>query len=143
MNEIRFTIQHSEFDKLIVPIINGKSLISILKEFEKPFSEKEGHLELAGGYDGIPKSHINSVKDYYLGVNQDEWLEGKTAILDCPCLCVGCWSFVAKIETERKKVIWKEFEQIHRNNWDYSSLDSFIFDKAQYENEKALEKLEK
>ena len=127
MNEIRFTIQHSEFDELIVPIIDGKSLISILKEFEKPFAKKEGHLELAGGYKGIPKSHINSLSDYYLGVIQAEGFENKTAILDCPCLCVGCWSFVAKIETEKKKVLWKEFEQIHRNSWGLFQFRQFYF----------------
>ncbi len=133
MNEIRFSIQHNEFDRLIVPIINGESLISILKDFEKPFAKKEGYLKLAGGYDGIPLNYVKSPKNYYLGLDQDQWLDGKTALLDCHCLCVGCWSFVAKIEVDKNKVIWKDFEQIHRENWNYVGLDKFIFDKAQYE----------
>jgi hypothetical protein len=34
MNQIRFDIQHSEFGNLVIPVIDSKSLISILKEFE-------------------------------------------------------------------------------------------------------------
>jgi len=141
MNEIRFTNQYSEFDKLIVPIIDGKSLISILKDFEKPFAKSEGHSELAGGYEGVPNEFVETPSEYYFGKIKNKWSGDKTVILDCPCLIVGCWSFVTKIEANQNTIIWKAFEQIHRNNWDYSNLSSFVFNKALYQ--MALEELEK
>lgn len=134
MNKIKFDIQNSEYSNLVIPIIDGKSLISVLKKFELPFAKREGHLELAGDYKGVPINYIESVSDYYLGLKQEQWLDGKTVILDCPCLCVGCWSFVTKINIDGNSIVWTEFEQICRDNWDYSKFDDFTFDKVQYEN---------
>lgn len=140
MNEIRFEVRHNEFGNLIVPIVDGKSLISILKKFELPFAKQKGHPELAGGYEGIPIDFTESLFDYYLGLIQIEWLNDKTVLLDFPCLCVGCWSFVAKIEIDSGKVIWKNFEQAHREKWIYDELGVFTFDRKQYET--ALKELE-
>jgi hypothetical protein len=72
LNELRFDIQHSEFGNLVVPLIDSKSLVSILRKIELPFAKQEGHPELVGGYDGIPISFIECVSDYYLGVTQNE-----------------------------------------------------------------------
>jgi hypothetical protein len=132
MNEIRFDIQHSEFGNLVVPVIDGKSLISILRVIELPFAKKEGSPTIAGAYSGIAISLGRPPSRHYYGEETDRD-DGKTELLFCECLCDGCWDFVAGIEVTNKKVIWKDFEQIHRKNWKYDELGVFLFDRKQYE----------
>ena len=139
MNEIRFDIQHSEFGNLVVPIIDDKSLISILKDIELSFAKKEGSSKIAGGYAGLPISLVRSPSVYFYG-GETQRTDGKTVLLICECLCGGCWDFVAEIEVKERKIIWKNFEQIHRRNWSYTELGIFEFDKEQFVN--ALKELE-
>ncbi|MEP7037866.1 MAG: hypothetical protein ABI891_05950 [Acidobacteriota bacterium] len=131
MNEIRFDIQHGEFGDLIVPTIDGRSLVNILKEIELPFCKKEGTLKIAGKYGGLPISLVRLPSKHYYG-EESQRTDGKSKILICDCLCAGCWDFVAKIEMTNKKIIWKDFEQIHRVNWNYDELGSLEFDKEQF-----------
>ncbi len=131
MNQIRFEISHSEYGDLVVPMIDGKSLISILRKVELLFAKKEGSPMIAGGYDGLPISMVRPPSKYYYGEGSHRTDE-KTAILICDCLCEGCWDFVVKIEVTNKKIIWKGFEQIHRTNWNYDELGIFEFDKEQF-----------
>jgi len=139
MNEIRFDIQHSDYGNIVVPVIDGKSLISILKEFELPLAKKEGSPSISGAYDGIPISILRPPSKYLYG-EEPERLSKKIPILICTCLNGGCWDFVAEIETTEKEIIWKNFEQIHRKNWNYDELGIFSFDRKQFEN--ALSELE-
>ena len=139
MNEIRFDIQNSEFGNLVVPLIDGKSLISILKDVELPFAKKEGSSKIAGAYDGLPISQVRPPSKYYYG-GESQRLDRKIVLLICDCLCGGCWDFVAQIDVNSEKITWKNFEQIHRKNWSYDELGIFTFDRKQFEN--ALEVLE-
>lgn len=139
MNEIRFDVQHSEYGNLVVPVIDGKSLISILKEFELPLAKKEGSPSIAGAYDGIPISMVRSPSKYYYGEDSHR-TDKKTTILICTCLNGGCWDFVAEIKTTEKEIVWKNFEQVHRRNWNYDELGILSFDRKQFEN--ALKELE-
>lgn len=132
MNEIRFDIQHSEFGSLVVPLINGKSLISILKNIEILFAKMEGSSKIAGAYAGLPISLVLPPSKYYGEEAQRN--DEKTPILICECLCGGCWDLVAEIEVKDRKIIWKNFEQIHRKNWSYDDLRCFEFDKEQFGN---------
>jgi hypothetical protein len=134
MNEIRFEVKHSEYSKLIIPIIDGHSLISLLKTIELPFAKKEGHPEIAGAYGGIYFSESTSPTEYFLGQIETEENKGKTLLLLCDCSFEGCWDFLAKIIVHRSTVKWNDFEQIHRENWDYSGLGVFTFNRKQYEN---------
>jgi len=140
MNEIRFDIQHSEFGNLVVPIIDGKSLISILKEVELPFAKSEGSPSIAGAYDGVPKDIVKLPSEHLLGKPKRRYsYEGKSSVLECNCGESGCWSFITKVEVDEKKVRWSNFEQIHRPNWKYEAIGEFIFDRQQYE--QALSKI--
>lgn len=67
MNEIRFDVQHSEYGNFVVPVIDGKSLISILKEFEMLLAKKEDSQRIAGAYDGIPISTVRPPSKYLYG----------------------------------------------------------------------------
>lgn len=133
MNEIRFDIQDSEYGNIVVPIIDGKSLISILKEFELPIAKKEGSKSIAGSYSGLFISLVRPPSRYLYG-EESTRLDKKTPILICTCLNGGCWDLVANIESTNKEIIWKDFEQIHRKNWNYDELGIFSFDIKQYEN---------
>jgi hypothetical protein len=139
MNEVKFDIQNSEDGNLVVPLIDGKSLISILKDVELPFAKKEGSPKIAGSYDGLFISGVRPPSEYFYG-KETTRLDGKTQILICSCLIAGCWDFICKIDVTSKKVIWKNFEQVHRKNWNYEGLGIFEFDRKQYEN--ALKELE-
>lgn len=140
MNEIRFDVKHREFSKEIIPIIDGQSLISILKTIEFQYAEKEGYPQIAGAYGGIYVSESISPTEYFFGKIETEENNGKTLILLCDCSFEGCWDFLTKIEVSESTVKWSDFEQIHRANWDYSKLGIFTFERGQYE--KALCDLE-
>ena len=140
MNEIRFDIQYNEFGNLVVPVIDGKSLISTLKEIELLLAKKEGSSKIAGAYDGLPISMVRPPSKYYYGKEKIHRTDGKIPLLVCNCLSAGCWDFVAEPETNNEKVVWKNFEQIHRRNWNYDELGVCTFERKQFEN--ALSELE-
>ena len=141
MNKIGFKVEHREYGgKEIIPIIDDKSLISILKDFEFVFAKSEGSPKIAGQYGGIYLSNSISPTKYFLGENLLAENKNKTLILLCDCACEGCWDFLARIKVQKSVVTWNEFEQIHRENWDYQKLKTFTFEREQYE--KALCDLE-
>lgn len=139
MNEIRFDIQHNNDGNLVVPVIDGKSLISILKDFELPFAKKEGSKKIAGSYSGLFASSVKPPSRYLYGEELGR-LNKKTPILICTCLFGGGWDFIADIELTEEVVIWKNFEQPYRKNWNYAELGVFTFDRKQFEN--ALKEIE-
>ena len=140
MNEIRFNIQHGEFGNLVVPLIDGKSLITILKETELPFAKKEGNPKIAGAYNGIPKGVVKLPSQHLLGEPEQLYsYDGKSSVLECECGEPGCWSFITKIAVDEKRISWSNFEQIHRPNWKYDLIGEFTFDKKRYE--QALNKI--
>jgi len=92
-----------------------------------PFAKKERSSKIAGSYDGLFISLVQPPSKYYYG-EETTRLDGKTPILICGCLNGGCWDFICKIKVTDKKVIWRNFEQIHRKNWNYDELGVFTFD---------------
>ncbi|MDR0443217.1 MAG: hypothetical protein LBH44_07425 [Treponema sp.] len=139
MDIAEFLIEKSlEQNGLIINIyINGKKLSDILKEYEKQFDEK-----IAGKYDGIPLSYFGDIIKHFTGKIDKDMLNynGKTQLLGCACGEAGCWPFLSKIKTNNNILTWNEYEQPHRKinssggYWDYSNLQSFTFNKIDYEN---------
>lgn len=134
MNKIRFEVNHGEYGKAITPIIDEKSLISILKEIKLPFAKKEGSPTIAGQYGGLFISKSVSLFDYFLGKTNTKENNYKTLVLLCDCSFEGCWDFLVKIIVHKTTIKWSDFEQIQRENWDYSKLGVFSFNRKQYEN---------
>lgn len=101
-----------------------------------PMGMKEGHPELADAYHAITTAS-SSLKQYYLGKTDACWGydNNKTELLGCKCGNRYCWPLLCKISIQGNKVTWPEFEQPHRDDWDYSHFEGFIFDKLQYLNE--------
>ncbi|MFB9863046.1 hypothetical protein [Rufibacter immobilis] len=130
MDKLRLEIEEREdgslLNKVVIPFINEKSLIDILKDIELEFDKT-----IAGAYDGISPEE-------FLDEFQQRKDKVKSRILECECGCEGCWSFVAKITEHDDLIEWNHFEQLHRDNWKYTQIEPFQFDKSEY-----LEELEK
>jgi hypothetical protein len=116
--------------------IDGVNLTDILKEIEKPSAEKEKNPEIAGHYIGLNLQFLK--KDHFLCSDSSYGKDqNKTALLDCPCGCEGCWTSAAEILELEDTILWTDFEQIYRNGeitddiWDYQNL-KFEFKKNQY-----------
>ncbi|WP_298895046.1 hypothetical protein [uncultured Psychroserpens sp.] len=116
-------------------IIDGTDLIELLVEFEKPLAKKEGSPDIAGQYEGLSPSTL--YKNLLNAPDNSNSQDNKSDILDCECGVWGCWSFMTRIETINNKIIWTDFEQLHRgkksyNHWDYSKFGPFEFNLSEY-----------
>lgn len=115
-------------DHIALPMVNGRSLIDYVKEIEAEYNSG-----LAGLYDGIrPDRLLKGLKNAAPG--------GESYILECDCGVPGCWPVVMYIMQTENSYIWKNFRHDHRDEWDYSNMPIFEFDREQYE--KALDTLE-
>ncbi len=118
--------------------INDKNLIDIVKEIELPFATKEGSLQIAGDYSGL---YAFQLWDEMLKVRRPR-SEFPPEVLGCTCGSPGCWPLSLKITEKDNEIVWSDFDNPYRTdlinpdqNWDYSKLGPFCFDKEQYETE--------
>jgi hypothetical protein len=121
-----------------VPWVNGVSLIELSRVVERPFAAREGHPEIAGGYRGLPGSVALGPGSVLLGSCATDRAalyldEGQLTVLCCECGERGCWPLTARLEVDSDLVVWRDFEQPHRFEWDLSALGPFVFDRRQYE----------
>ena len=132
MNEITFDIRHTEFGEVVVPEIDGRSLISIIRDVEMPFAKCESHPDIAGAYIGIPKNIAAPPSEHLVGKSTVEYRwSDKTILLVCKCGEPGCWPLEVRITVTPNSVEWGDFEQPHRQEWRYEQR--FVFDKDQYD----------
>jgi len=117
--------------------VNGTELPDLVREAELPAARAEGDEELAGGYVGLVPGYVRvDLASQFLGGAGTPLYEGpaeKTQLLGCGCGEVGCSPLMARVTLSEDTVTWDEFEQPQREDWDYSSLGPFKFDRAQYE----------
>lgn len=135
--------------------INNRSLIDIVKEIEiacitkdceeyqyVPEEDEDPYL-IAGSYMPIPLWMIQFPSRYLLdepkdftcrfGINLDDPRRNKTTLLGCPCTEIECWFLLAKVTLTEKTVTWSDFNQFHRDEWQYNL--NFTFDRKQYESQ--------
>ena len=115
----------------IVPVVNGRSLIDLVADFEKA-----RRWELAGDYSGlVPASFsFGDLTQYYLGRAARQWPgPGRAWLLGCDCGEVGCWPFDARIDVTDDLVLWQDFHQPHRAARDYRSFGPLVFDRSEYD----------
>ncbi len=120
-------------------LVNGRSLIDILREVELPFATREGHPEIAGSYEGVP-AEIAFYPSRHLLDEPKPFLqggEGRTIILECAeCGEPGCWPFELRIRLDDQTVTWWDYLQPYRKGaWTYEALPEFVFDRRGYETE--------
>ena len=127
--EFRLTCERYGSDTFPTPTveiyINNESLRGLVHYVELPFVEAEGKLGISGHATITPSELYNSLHDDYLEYDY-------VPILGCGCGIVDCWPLEVAIDVGEKVVTWYGFNMEHRENWDYSKLGSFVFDKKHY-----------
>jgi len=109
-------------DTVAIPLVNGRSVIDLIKEVEMNYD-----VSIAGAYDGIrPDLLFDELTN---GSTHDST---KSKVLECDCGVDGCWSLLVKVSQGDETVSWSQFSQMHRDNWDYSILGEFVFSKDEY-----------
>ena len=106
--------------------MDGTPFVDIVSAYEKKMLEGNKEASLAGSYWYLhPKDLI-------------EYLEGdgfgnthQIAILGCPCLEEDCWPLRCSVERQEDYIIWYDFYQPHKKQWDYSGFGPFAFEKNQ------------
>ena len=113
-------------------VINGIPLLERVTPIELPYARAEGHPDNAGAY-----NHQQSELLYKQLIG--EWLyypdAPQVALLTCLCFDDGCWSLQAECKESEEDVVWRKFFHNHRDEWDYSALSEFHFEKNQYNEE--------
>ncbi|HKH23013.1 MAG TPA: hypothetical protein VKA88_05280 [Solirubrobacterales bacterium] len=117
--------------------VNGTELPELVREVELPAAREEGDEALAGGYVGLVPGYVRvDLASQFLGgggARLYEDADERTQLLGCGCGEVGCSPLLARITVTDDTVTWQDFEQPQREDWDYSDLGPFTFDRAQYE----------
>jgi hypothetical protein len=129
---VRDTIGHT-----LEIFVNDTSLVDLIGELERPAAASKGHPDLAGSYSGMHLGQISELApDHFMGGESSHLEcgpENKTVLLaDKGCGEPGCWPLMARVEVADDTVTWTDFEQPHRENWNYGGF-SLAFDRRQYE----------
>ncbi|MEQ8547114.1 MAG: hypothetical protein RIC03_04355 [Cyclobacteriaceae bacterium] len=136
MNELLFERNEKKlqngFNLVWVDIlIDGVNLIDKIRDVELKYD-----IKIAGSYSGLtPKNLYRNLTEH----SSELLYPDKRQILECECGCDGCWSFLTGLEIENDQVIWTNFEQVHRKDWNYEPLEPLKFGLTNYNEE--LEKL--
>ena len=127
--------KHQDWSSLVEIDINGISLLDMIQKIELPFASKDEQPELAGHYEYLPRDAVVPPSMHLFGEPEEiYWVDDeKVAVLFCECGDPGCWPLIVRIKVEDNQVIWSDFEQPHRPDWDYTELGPFTFNRAQYE----------
>jgi hypothetical protein len=122
--------------------IDGRSLVDVLREVERPFADAEGFPEIAGSYAGLPAEVALPPSRLFLGEPDEVLQDGeRTQILGCTCGAWGCWPLLTRISVSPDRVVWSDFANPHRgpdsraSHWRYESVGPFEFSRAAYEAE--------
>jgi hypothetical protein len=132
MQRLTFDAGPSELANLvIVPRIDGTSLIELITAYEDA-----RRFDVVGGYGGLIPAYFDyGPLDRYF-IAGLPWSNGTAMpalyLLGCSCGEVGCWPLGCTVEVRATAVIWRDFNQEHRPNRDYSGFGPFCFDRADY-----------
>ena len=111
-------------------LVNGEDLKDLVADFEK-----KGGYDPAGGYDALALDGLEPAIDRLTGKPNGWPRGGQTVLLVCESdREEGCWPIFARISMGDELVEWRDFEQPHRPERDYSEL-AFTFSRSQYDAE--------
>jgi hypothetical protein len=125
--------------KAIHILINGRSLIDLVRRIEQPFANQEGRPHAAGEYEWVAAVNCELI----------DTLSQNVTVLGCTCGVEECWPLLCKVEHSTDLVRWSEFfnpyrtaqtvanfnDPAHRliKPWDHSGLGPFTFSRKQYD----------
>jgi hypothetical protein len=109
-------------------LINGQSLIDLVRPVELPFAELEGKPDIAGSY-----GWLSDVDCEIQRLKTEECM-----VLGCNCGIPDCWPLTARVSLAEDIVCWSRFQNWHRvkgcvSEWDHTGLGPFVFDRQEYE----------
>ncbi len=121
--------------RLAVIRVDGRPLLDLIAEVERPIAAKDGQPSLAGKYGYLNAEDVIHPSRHLLGQAARPLLEygDKVSVLECECGCEGCWPLLVRITVTDDAVIWSDFQQPHRDGWVYPANLQLVFDRRQYE----------
>jgi hypothetical protein len=116
-------------------LVNGRDLIDLAREAERPLAQADGQPELAGSYRGLWPLVVLPPAAHLLGQPLKELSEeGRPYLLGCVCGHPGCAPLLARITVTHDTIIWSDFRRGNRPEWgQLDRLGPFMFDRRQYE----------
>ena len=141
----RHVVSDDESYDVVDIFLNGRDMLDLLRGVELPFARAEGHEEIAGSYLGLPPEVMYLPSRHLLGEANRHYSydDGRISILECECMCSGCWPLLVRVHLDETRVAWTDFEQPHRSPesisvrgprpWSYRGFGPFVFDRGQYE----------
>lgn len=114
-------------------VIDGKDMLDVIREIEKPYLQTEGllHLQNDGGDYGhlFPKDLYDSLLSATV---EGSFAHDRGVYLFCcgDCGEVGCWSVTFRVREDEEFVYWYGFKHEHRD-WAYNL--SYKFEKKAYQ----------
>jgi hypothetical protein len=144
MNSIEFTIVPareagvgtlSEGRQSLAITVDGTPLIELARRAELDDARADGRPDLAGAYANlISLDRICWPSRHFLDEPVLVWFDdGDTVVAGCTCGDYGCWPLCVQVEVTPEHVVWRDFRNGHRQNWDLSALGPFVFSRADYE----------
>jgi hypothetical protein len=130
------------------PTISGSSLLKLVASAESPHVQAERVERLNDGetlddLDGLfpgayspaclltSESYLGGVSsDHGMDLDEHDSRRCKTQIFGCDCGINECWLLLASIRCSEDRVLWFNFEQLHRD-WQLD-LGPFLFDLHDY-----------
>ena len=122
--------------------INGRPVIELIFDYERPHAEAAGRPDAAGDYVGLDVAKVAPPSRLLLG-EPDGWFcchPGIGTLLTCTCGELGCGSVNCFIAADDERVVWSEFRgdlgpigPDGRRRESYAGFGPFEFDRAQYE----------
>ena len=129
-NHIELRVEPTrDFGPAVDVIIDGFSLIELLRAIELPHAIEQKREDIAGSYAGLQPCEWRD-----LSATDDA---GRRAVLGCTCGEVGCWPLRVRVETAATTVTWRDFHGPLGPESIYAGLGPFVFDRARYEAEVA------
>jgi len=113
-------------------LINGRSLLELVREHERPLAAADGQPGLEGTYE--PLSFRRAPRDLLYGDPSFQYArgDGRTTLIGCGCGVVECWPLVARIDVTSDEVVWHRFAQPFRR-WSYDTFGPFRFERVRYD----------
>lgn len=123
-------------------LINGRRLIELVADYERPHAAAACRPDVEGDYVGLDVANVAPPSRLLLG-EPDGWYcchPGIVTILTCTCGELGCGSVNCFIAADDERVVWSEFrgdlgpiDPDGRWRKSYAGFGPFEFDRAQFE----------
>jgi len=109
---------------MILP--DGTRIVDMMRAYETRLFTGNNEADLASNYWYL---HQNYLIEY---LEDDDFdYNHRLSLLSYTCLDEDCWPLVCSMEKRDDYIIWHEFFQPHRRQWDYSGFGPFGFKKRQ------------